>query len=348
MNFFNQITLCSIFYSLVAVIFPVYADTVTTRNGAKLVGQVSVITSETVTMDTEYAGTITIDIAQVTGLSTDAQISSRLEDGTVISGITEIGNDGYLEVQNETMNIRVPMDRVMASWSPDDTPPKEAGFPQQRSWRYSVGADVTGKNGNSDEMGTSIRADVSLVSELDELKFYLSVDRADTEGEETSNEIIFGSSYVSYFSNTIGWFVSSEIERDPFESIDLRASVSAGLSYWIWNRADHSLQLQTGLGYRHESFDDGSKEDTPTIDIGIDHMWQIKSWLNMNNSLSYVPSITAFSDFLFVQDSALSMPLGSSRWSLRLGLKNSYKNEPAPGRKKLDTTYYSRLLLNFF
>jgi hypothetical protein len=105
--------------------------------------------------------------------------------------------------------------------------------------------------------------------------------------------------------------------------------------------------LQTGLGYRYELFNNDKVESTPTLDLGLDHLWQPNLWLKLNNSISFKPSLSDFEDFLFEQDSSITMPIGRSRWSIRLGLRNNYKNTPAPGRKKLDTTYYSRLLLNF-
>ncbi len=325
----------------------VFADTITTSDGSLLKGQITVITPANVSIETEYAGTVTIDAGKISRLETRAPISTKLEDGTIVTGITTINSDGIIVIENETMKMEATVEKLMASWIPENKPPTEAGFPRERRWVYSVAADFTGKRGNSRENGLSSRAEAKLVSDNDELNFYLSVDRADNNGQDTSNEIIFGSSYVSYFSRVVGWYVSSELERDPFESINLRASVSAGLSYWLFNRPDFSLELQSGLGYRHEAFDDGTTEDVPTLDLRVHNHWQVNSWMDMTNTLSFRPSLSNLGDYLLFQDSGIIMPISSSRWSLRLGLENNYANEPAVGRKKLDTTYYSRLLMNF-
>ncbi len=337
-------------FCLLCLLFSVsniYADTISTADGSVLKGQITTITPASVTIDTEYAGIVTIDAGKISHLETENPVSTKLDDGTIVTGATSISSNGTITVVNETMRMETTVERLMASWIPENKPPTEAGFPRERRWVYSVAADVTGKRGNSRENGMSSRAEAKLVSDNDELNFYLSVDRADNNGEDTSNEIIFGSSYVSYFSKAIGWYVSSELERDPFESIDLRASVSAGLSYWLFNRPDFSLELQSGLGYRHEAFDDDTNEDVPTLDIRIHNHWQVNSWMNMTNTLSFRPSLSDLGDYLLLQDSGVTMPIGSRRWSLRLGLENNYANEPAVGRKKLDTTYYSRLLMNF-
>ena len=324
-----------------------HADSVVTTNGATLIGQITVITPDTITMETEYAGTVNIDMNQIASLITDAPVSSILDDDTVVTGVMAIQEDGYMAIENPNVNVRVPVEELTASWLPDATPPVEAGFPQPREWHYTVGADITGKRGNSKENGASLRGVASLAGDNDELRFYISVDRADKDGDRTSNEAIFGSSYVSYFSDILGWYVRSELERDPFESIDLRASASAGISYWLIQKPRFNLQLQSGLGFRHESFEDGSNQNSPTLDIRLLNEWRVNSWMDMTNTLTYTPSLSDLADYLLVQDSGINMPIGASRWSLRLGLKNNYKSEPAEGFKKLDTTYYTRLLMNF-
>ena len=61
-------------------------------------------------------------------------------------------------------------------------------------------------------------------------------------------------------------------------------------------------------------------------------------------------SAFAFSDFknyMATQDSYFQIPLKNPSWKLRLGLANSYNSQPPPKIKKLDTTYYTRLILDF-
>jgi len=325
----------------------VIADTIIMIDGSNLNGRIIMITSGSVVMETSFAGTLTIDTAQISKLVTHSEISSRFEDNTVVTGIVAIDDEGLFTIQNDTLIMQTSVDTLLASWIPGNTPPIEARYPQSRRWKYSAGADISGKQGNSDENATSIRADTSLVGDNDELKFYLSMERANNEGTDTSDEIIFGSTYVSYFSDVVGWYVNAELEKDRFENIDLRAILAGGLSYWLIKQPMHSLEFQTGLGYRHESYLDNTNQEIPIIDINLIHLWQMNSWVRMTNNLSYSPSISDYKDFILEQDSGINMPIGNTNWNLRLGLKNNYKNLPATGIKRLDTTYYSRLMLSF-
>ena len=62
------------------------ADTVETRDGARLVGKITGITDKKITLDTTYAGALEINRAEVVGFSTDEPIYVRLENGITISG----------------------------------------------------------------------------------------------------------------------------------------------------------------------------------------------------------------------------------------------------------------------
>ncbi|NNE37357.1 MAG: hypothetical protein HKN08_03550, partial [Gammaproteobacteria bacterium] len=158
------------------------AGTITTSDGSLLKGQITAITPASVSIETEFAGVVMIDAGKISHLETETPVSTRLEDGTIVTGTTSITSNGVIAIENETMKMESTVEKLMASWVPGNKPPTEAGFPRDRRWVYSVAADVTGKRGNSRENGLSSRAEAKLVSDNDELDFYLSVDRADNNG----------------------------------------------------------------------------------------------------------------------------------------------------------------------
>ncbi|NJN52156.1 MAG: DUF481 domain-containing protein [Gammaproteobacteria bacterium] len=326
---------------------PSLADTVVTLDGAHLTGTVSMLTPTTLTLDTSYAGTIAVQMSQVQSMQIEESITARLEDDTMVTGVATLNGDGALHIANETLTATTPLSKVRAAWRPGATPPPESGIAAPRRWVYSVGADIVGKSGNSDEMTTNFVGDMALVTKDDELRMYASYQRAETESVETSDESILGASYTAFMYDPWGWYVRGELERDAFEDIDLRTSVAAGLTYRPINTQSRVLRLWSGLGYRHESFESGVDESSPTLDVGLSHRWIAKPWLTLNNELSVSPSVDDFGDYLFVHDSSMEMPVGASRWLIRLGLRNDYKSKPAPDRDELDTTYYTRLFLRF-
>ena len=65
------------------------------------------------------------------------------------------------------------------------------------------------------------------------------------------------------------------------------------------------------------------------------------------NRVSYVPSFDDFSDFRLTHESFYEMPLANPAWKLRLGVNNDYTSKPGKGVEKLDTGYFTRLVLNW-
>ena len=62
------------------------ADVVETKNGARIVGQVTKIEDGKIFVTTDYAGDLVIKQSEVVGMSTDAPIFVRLASGTTLQG----------------------------------------------------------------------------------------------------------------------------------------------------------------------------------------------------------------------------------------------------------------------
>ena len=340
-SLFIVITLTVVLYH------PVNADTIYTQDGAKLIGKVTKITPAQVEIETKFAGIINIKQEFIQSLTTDENLTSKLVDGTTVTGKVTINSSGVMDVKNNTLNMQTSVGKLMATWVPERKPPLEAGYKMEKKWSYSIAADISGKQGNSQEMGMAVQAVAKLADATDTLQFKASVDRSDKSGTETSNEIIFGASYVTYVYEPWGWYVQGDIEKDEFEGIDLRTEVTGGMSYRMINAPDHQLAFNTGVGYRYEAYKDGTNDSLPTLDIGLQHEWNFKPWLAMTNSITFAPAMTDFGNYLLRHDSGFNVPVATDKWNLRLGMKNDYKSQPAAGKKKLDTTYYTRVLVNF-
>jgi hypothetical protein len=82
------------------------------------------------------------------------------------------------------------------------------------------------------------------------------------------------------------------------------------------------------------------------LDFGFSHRLQLDNSVVVNR-LSYVPTFEDFANFVLTQESSLELPLLSSQWKLRLGVANDYNSHPGKGVSRLDTTYFTRLVLSW-
>lgn len=328
-------------------------DQVETLDGGILTGTIKSISETTITLSTSYAGDLTLKRNQIKGFDTDQTVFIRLKSGTTLEGKVHHGGNGQLVISGRDATMTTKTTAIAESWQSEATDPQLVRSEQEREalkrkWSYEAALDIVGKKGNSDQFGASVQLAATLESVDDTLKFYASLDKETKNEVDTANEIILGSEYTAYFADPWGWYVRGEVERDDFEDLELRTLVGAGLNYRVLNEKTHSLELRSGLGYRYESFNDGTNENSPTLDFGLAHKWQFVDWAKMTNHLTYTPAINDFTDYLFTHDSGINIPIGFSNfWNLRFGLRNDYKSMPASGREKLDTSYYSRLQLRW-
>lgn len=217
-----------------------------------------------------------------------------------------------------------------------------------QNWKYTAYLDISGKSGNSEEFGTQVGFNAIKDVEGYTAEIYGSYDRAEQESVKTSDETKLGASITGYMTKRLGVYLSIDAEKDDFESLDLRLVPSLGLAYRFFFEEDHKLTGKFGASYRYEDFTDGSTNKAWGLNLGLDHYWKFADWGKMTNEITYTPSVEDADEFLVEHDSGVNIPLGTSdNWSLRLGVSNTYNNDPLAGLKELDTTYYARLVVDW-
>lgn len=329
------------------------ATTLELSNGSRLIGELDRIHDGKVHLVTDFAGTLEIPLAKVVRIESDRELFLRSAGGEVASGTVTSPEPGVAEVTSARGKVRLPVSSLASGWRPDGRDPivvaEEKAFNDRlRKWNVLVGANLTGRRGNTDTTSNAINFRAAMEGPSDRLDFYGSYAYAKTNNVRSEDEIILGIRYTGYLSEKFGWFVRTEGERDPFESIQFRSTSAAGLTYRWVNEPRMELETSAGFSYRYEDYTTGGTNDFPGLDFGLRFGWQFAEWARLSTRMSYVPSIDDFGDYLLKQDSGVDMPLGlSQRWSLRIGLSHEYNSSPQPGRKDLDTTYYLRLQMNW-
>ncbi len=322
------------------------ADVVETKNGARLVGTVTKIDGANVTLATDYAGTLTIKQSEVVSLSTEKPLNVRLAGGTVMQGTLASTGGGQVQLSGGDGTISTTVDKLAMTWSPGAEDP--AITVHKRSWAYEVGVDVTGKTGNSEQLGTAASARATLASAQDTLQFYTALNRQESDGVKSADQFKAGVDYANNFSGKKSWYVRNEGGFDRIKDIELYNVTAAGLGYDLVKAANQTLTGRVGLSFRYEGYRSPLVEDTRSagLDIGFAHRIQFDSSV-LTTNLSYIPAFDDFANYVAYHESFFEMPITASLWKLRIGVSNDYKSETAPGLDNLDTTYFTRLILSW-
>lgn len=324
----------------------VSADVVETKNGSHLVGKVVKIDESVVLLKTDYAGDIKVKQSDVTSVTTDAPLVVRLSSGTVLQGTLSSTGEGALVINGPDGTLTTRVEKVATTWNPGGTDPAIVAL--QRSWTYEVSADVTGKTGNKEQLGTSFAARATMKTSTDTLQFYSAYDRQVSDGAKSADQFKAGLDYQNNFSGRKSWYVRDEGGFDRIKDINLYNVAGVGLGYDVIKKPKHTLTFRAGLSYRYEGYKDPATEDVNAagLDFGLNHQFDTETW-SLVNRISYVPLIKELGNFRLLHESFFEIPMANPDWKLRLGVSNDYNSRPGKGIGKLDTTYFSRLVLSW-
>jgi len=347
----------------------VSADIVETKDGARIVGKVTQIDGSIIVIDTSYAGSIKIKQSEVVAITTDNPANIRLNSGTVLQGTLAGIGSGAVIITGPDGSLHSTVDKVVATWAPGAKDPEVIAL--QRAWTYEAGVDLVGKTGNSEQLGTGFNFRATLTGPQDKLQFYSAYDRQVTEGQVSADQFKAGVDYQNSFSGKKSWYIRDEAGFDRVKLIAFSNIAAAGFGYDLIKKPKQTLTGRLGLAHRFESyrvdpvyfatlvppvgtFDRdqarrlATKESVNSagLDVGLAHSLELSNF-SIVNRFSYVPAFEDFTDYRATHESYLELPLHNPSWKLRMGVSNDYASKPAVGKKRLDTTYFTRLMLNW-
>jgi hypothetical protein len=336
----------------VFVAAPAFADVVETKNGARIVGKVTKIDGGNVYVTTDFAGDLTIKQAEVTGITTDAPVVVRLATGTTLQGVVR-SESGAVKITGADGELTTRVEKVAATWGIDGEDPqvtaaKKALADQQRHWAYEAAADVAGKSGNSSQLGTAASFRATLKAPENTLQFYTAYDRQVTNGKKSADQFKAGIDYQDNFSGQMSWYARDEGGFDRAKDINLFNTAAAGVGYDLLKEPKHHLTFRAGLSFRYEDYGNPAHANLQSVglDFGLNHEWEFAT-SKLVDRFAYVPSFQDFANFHFTHESFYELPLANPAWKLRVGLTNDYNSKPGPGVERLDTSYFTRLVLKW-
>ncbi len=333
--------------SLMAIMFAAQlsADVIETRNGARIVGKVTKIEAGGVVVDTDYAGTITIKQSEVTAIMTDAPLAVRLDSGTHLAGKLS-GDGGTLQITGTDGTIKTQVGKIAASWAVGAEDPAVVAL--RRHWSYVASVDVSGTSGNKNQLGTAGAFRATLTSPHDVLALYTDYNRQVTDNQKSADQFKAGIDFSNNFEKRASWYVRDEGGFDRIKDIHFYNTSAAGYGYDLIKLSKHLLTVRAGLSFRYEDYKNPLTADLSSagLDFGLNHELEFGKG-KMVNRLSYVPGFQDFSNYHLTHESFYEVPLASPAWKLRLGVSNDYNSRPGTRVDKLDTAYFTRLLLNW-
>lgn len=322
------------------------ADSVDTRGGSHLVGKVTSIADGVVTLATDYSDDIKIKQKEIVALTTDKPVAVRLASGTRFDGTVSAAPGGGVQIAGADATATTTVGKIQAVWAAGAEDPQVAAM--RRHWSYEASVDVTGTSGNKDSLGTQAGFKAKLATPQDTLQFYTAYNRQVNENEKSADQFKAGLDYAAQFTPRESWYVRDEGGFDRVMAIKFYDVAAAGVGYDVIKTGPELLTGRFGLSYRYEGYTKTglSALSSAGLDVELNHEYHFRDAV-LENKLVYVPAFQDFGNYRLTHESTYTIPLHEPNWKLQLGLSNDYDSKPPRGIKRLDTTYFSRFLLDW-
>ena len=326
------------------------ADTVVLKNGSIINGDIITIYQEKMVVKTDFSDDLSIDMGKVKSYQTDADVKVELESGTTLVG-TVNSSEENTKITSKTdelkLNSEIKPKSVKMLWPKGDDAPNYKP-PFKKVWSTTLAASYVKKSGNTEETEYHLSLESILKGEMDTTKLFVRYQNTSKSGERTNDEVIAGVDYEHRFKGVSNVYARAEVERDPFEDIDLRLQIAAGYGRYFINKERLKLRARLGVFFRHEAFSSTRAPINswgPDLGLRLDYA-SLNDW-SMYSDLSYTPTVEHFQNCLIKHESAFVAPIKGTDWSLKLGVRHEYNSNSSAGKKDLDTTYFTNLQLKF-
>jgi hypothetical protein len=328
----------------------VRADRFELADGSVVLGKLVSAEAGKFKVETTFAGTIEIAQDKLKSFATDEAVNVGLAAGSQVLGRVEMA-DGGIKVVAGDGQMAAATGKVAAVWRPGTDSPevrklKEESAKKERHWAYETSLAVAGRTGASEKFGANLGFKATLESPQDKLVFGLEAERAKDNGSDTANRQAGSADYSAFFSDTNVWYVRTALEKDQIKALDLRSTTAFGIGHKIIKNPAQDLEFRVGASYLYENYTNGTRFDSPGLDLALLHSKTFK-FSKLVNALSYTPAFKNFSNYHAHHESSIELPLAASMWKIKIGIANDYVSKPPAGTTRLDTTYFTSLLLNW-
>lgn len=328
------------------------ADRIELTDGSIVHGKILSAEGGKFRVETKFAGVVEIAQEHIASFATDEAVNVGLKAGTQILGTVAASGTGITVVAADGQMSASPAN-VVALWRPGTDSPevrdaKAAVEKSKRRWAYEASATINGRTGGSEKFAGSVGVKATLESSEDKLVFSGTINRAQENGNTTANDWKAGVDYSSFYSGANVWYARTDLSKDRIKAIDLRSNSAFGLGRKLIKNDDQDLEVRFGLGYTYETYTTGAADfESAGLDVALINAMTL-GWAKMNNKVTWTPSFEDFANYRLVHETSFDLPIKSGDfWKLRMGVNNDYQSMPAAGVEKLDTTYFSALILSW-
>jgi putative salt-induced outer membrane protein YdiY len=321
------ISLCC-FCALLAAGCPARSDTILLANGDRITGTVQTMSDGALTMQTSYAGKLTIAWPHLESLCLDHPLPAVLCDGARVEVCHLPGEE-------------IALADVVALAPPVPEPPPPPRWQGRVDFGYSLAT------GNRDtELGTLTVFAEKKDPQRSRLSLLLDAARANSNGEQSANRArVEGKLDRTRGEHDYRYFLAGA-GYDRVRQLDLRLELGTGVGRTLADSEHNHLTAEVGLSYVRDAY-----EGAPTTQDGklrLGELWRrnLNARTSTQQSLALLTVLGDFGDYTSEFVLALSRKL-TDQLALTTKVVTSYDSRPVPGTERTDVTVATQLGMTF-
>jgi len=325
-------------------------------NGDRLTGKIIKKDGDSITIQTELAGTVKIKWTAVTEVISDEPMSLTIADGKILQGTIATEEDKLVVKLNDTETIIIDKQELKTARTPEEQKKIEHEAERLKEnrlndfWSGTIDAGFSMTAGNSDTRSFSFG--LRGVRQTPNNKFTVYANalqvRNLTSGDSkiTAQSVWTGARYDLDINKKWFAFSSGDFEYNKPQKLNVRAVLGGGAGYHAIRKDRVNLDFTGGLTNNYENFSDGVKRNSAELLLGEEAKIKINNRVKFNNRFVVYPNISRFGNFRSLFDSSLQTDINSwLGWHLTLG--NRYNSRPVLQTEKNDFLMSTGLRISF-
>jgi len=312
-------------------------DQIELKNGSTLIGTVTGYADGAVSLETDFAGTVTVSQDQIVSLRSSEPVVMQLADGTVLESQP-------LLVENEQLVVTgtVPGTTFsLGDLSKTNPEPWELG--NGYNWTGLVNFAWSIERGNSDTDELDYKLDTRWQGKDDRYTARLNGEVDETNDQKNADNWNVIGKYDRFLDDRWYWGWLAAAEQDEFADIDLRYYTGPYAGRHFFTESIFDLEAELGLVYVNEDFITAEDQEYPGANWNV----HIKSNYLGGASRLYLDHIGIW-NLDETEDIILNTTFGLA-FPLLFGLEGAaevlleYDSGAVEGVEELDETYKFRI-----
>jgi putative salt-induced outer membrane protein YdiY len=317
------------------------ADTVTLTNGDKITGTIQSVTATTVVVQTEFAGTVTIDKKTVQTMQSEKAVPVTLESG-----------------QTQQLFLAPTLDGKGWQTSVAPLPPPPTRFTSYlyigSDWKNQLSLGASQSSGNNNTTTFSGDLTFHYLHKPDELVvtftglYGLTNEVGKDNDVQTAGLFAQTAIFRHDLNERLFLYVSDDARYDAIKGISVQATATGGLGYKIIDEDRFKVDVRGGAGVTYLKTFDGNSDTSPAAEVGLRLQYIFSDRVNLTHEDVYTTSLSDFDIWRIHSETALNVKLDLERGlGVKFAFYDDYENQPSVGRRNNDTRLVASLTLEF-